>query len=440
MQTFKGGVHPPEYKESTQDLAIEDCPLPEIAYVSLGQHLGKPAKPIVQVGDSVEEGQMIAEADGFISANIHAPISGTVKKIAKAPQVAGTNVDTIIIERNKDIPPKEWTKKKLKPTDINLETFINTLKTKGIVGLGGAVFPTHVKFMLKPDQKLHTIMINACECEPYLNVDYRTILEETDLFIEGLNIIKKATKVTRIIIGVENNKPKALEKLKTELKTTLAINVVPLKTKYPQGGEKMLVKALTKQEVPSGGLPIDLGMVILNVNTVIAIAQAFIYDKPLTEKLITVSGKGIKKPKNIRAKIGTPINEILAFCDGLKDDTQRLVIGGPMMGMAQADTSASVLKSTSGILALTKEEIGVTELAPCIKCGKCVTACPMRLLPTKIAKFVEHKRLDLALKASIKDCIECGSCVYVCPARRPLLQLIKYGKIQALKEAVKKKG
>jgi Na+-translocating ferredoxin:NAD+ oxidoreductase subunit C len=441
LKTFKGGIHPPENKKLTENLPITDFLLPDTVYLPLNQHLGSPATPLVQAGDVVIEGQKIAAASGFISANIHSPISGTVRKIAPVPYVLGKNMTGIIIDRDKNIPLKTWTPQKINLAEITKDKFIETIKEKGIVGLGGAVFPTHVKFMTKPTQKLHTIIINACECEPYLTVDNRALLEMTELFLTGLNIIKKATKVDRIIIGVEDNKPQAIQLLIQKTKLLLGVKVVELQTKYPQGGEKMLIKAVTNKEVPTGGLPIDVGIVVLNVNTVIAIAEAFIYDKPLIEKVVTVSGKGIAQPKNIRVKIGTEFQTILDFCGGITDHTRRVVVGGPMMGFAQADATAAVLKSTSGLLALTASEIASTDLSPCIKCGKCVAACPVNLLPLKIAKFIEHNRLDLALKAGLKECIECGSCVFGCPSRRPILQLIKYGKIKnQKKEALKKES
>jgi Na+-translocating ferredoxin:NAD+ oxidoreductase subunit C len=436
MKTFKGGIHPEEFKDITEEKTIEDCFLPDMVTIALSQHLGRPAKPIVKINDLVKEGDLIAEADGFISAPIHSPVSGKVKKIGKFPNVSGLLTDSIQIERDINIEPKKWVRNK--KTNITNEEFVEIVKNKGIVGLGGAGFPTYVKFLKKEGAVIDTILINACECEPYLNVDYRAMIEETSMFLEGLNLIKNQTQATKIVVGIEDNKPKAIKLLSSKIQNDSNIEVVALKTKYPQGGEKMLVKAALNRTVPRGGLPLDVGVVVVNVNTVIAIAKAVCFDQPILEKVITVSGGGVNIPKNLRVKIGTKFSEVLDFCGGTNNRMERLVVGGPMMGFSQSDDQASVTKTTTGLLCLTKKEVGNDTILPCLRCGSCVAQCPMNLLPLDLAKYVEYSRLDMAVKNGLRDCIECGTCVFVCPSKRPLVQLIKLGKIK--QNQLEKKG
>lgn len=440
MKTFHGGIHPNEYKELTETLPIERCPDPAIAYVALSQHFGKPAKAIVKVGDSVQEGDLIAEADGFISAPIHSPITGKIKRITKHPHVLGVLMDTIIIEGDAAAPKKEWPRNALKETEVSKALLLQKVKEKGIVGLGGAGFPTVVKLMGKEGVNLDTILINACECEPYVNVDNRAILEQSARFIEGLSLLARVMNVTQIVIGIEDNKPEAQALLKKSLKSHGIIKLIKVKTKYPQGGEKMLIKAALNREVPRGGLPLDVGVVVLNVNTVIAIANAVYFDKPILEKLVTVSGYGIMTPKNVSVKVGTPFSELIAFCGGMKPEVTRLIVGGPMMGFALSDDQAAVLKTTTGLLALTPKEIGATEIQNCIRCGECVSHCPMNLMPTELAKHADFKRLEAFDSLGLMDCMECGSCVFVCPAHRPLVQSIKVGKVLKREADAKKKG
>ncbi|MFC1485069.1 electron transport complex subunit RsxC [bacterium] len=433
MKTFTGGVHPKEYKELTQDLPIQKFPLADTVYIASSQHLGKPAKFIVKPGDIIEEGNLIGEADGFISAPIHSPITGKVKKITKHPHISGLNDDMVIIERDQEAQPKEWPDQDVKISDISKDDFVKIIKDKGIVGLGGAGFPTYVKFMTKENQKIEKLLINACECEPYVNCDNRAMLEYVEEFIEGLILIKNIYDIKEIIIGVESNKSKAVQKLRENLIGIPDIIIKVLKTKYPQGAEKMLIKALTNREVPRGGLPLDVGAIVLNVNTVIAIRNAVYCGKPILEKIVTVSGYGINNPKNILVKIGAPISEIIEFCGGTNDNFEKLIIGGPMMGIALSNREVPVIKTTTGLLALTKEEIGNTQIEPCLRCGSCVSLCPMGLAPSEIAKYVEYGRYDLAEKIGLKDCMECGTCVFTCPSNRPIVQLVKVGKMKVMK-------
>jgi len=430
MKTFFGGVHPKEYKELTEDLLIEDLPVSDIYYLALAQHFGKPATPCVKPGDSVSEGDLIAEAAGFISAPIHSPVTGKVKKIGVHPYVLGQAQDTIIIERDKDAAPKRWERNMKTIDQVTKEDFIASIRDNGVVGLGGAGFPTCVKFMLNDTQRLDTIVVNACECEPYVTVDFRAMVEQTDMFVDGLVLMQKTLGVSSIIVGVEDNKPEAIRLLKGKVTSLPGIEIQPVKTKYPQGGEKMLIKALLNKEVPRGGLPIDIGIVVVNVNTVIAMMQAVFYDKPILDKLVTVSGYGVRIPKNVRVRVGVLFSEVIDFCGGLKQDAQRLIVGGPMMGFAQPSDQASVLKTTTGLLALTEKELVDVPIQACVRCANCVRQCPMGLVPCDIAKYVRYDRLDLAVETGLSDCIECGCCVYGCPSNRPLVQMIKIGKLK----------
>jgi electron transport complex protein RnfC len=439
LKTFKGGVHPKEYKAATKERKIEEVPLPDVFYISTSQHFGKPARPIVKVGDYVEEGQLIAEADAYISAPVHAPVSGTIKQIKKFLHISGIPAETIILERDQNAQLKTWEKQVIDIEALGRSELVHQIKEKGVVGLGGAGFPSFVKFLGKEGCKLEKVLINACECEPFLNVDFRAMMEDSEQFVEGLQLIKTITGVDEIIIGIESNKQEAIKLLVSRLFNEEGMRVEELETKYPQGGEKMLVKAVLNKDVPRGGLPLDVGVVVLNVNTVLAIHNAVFYNKPLIEKTLTVAGKGIGSPKNLSVRIGTLIEHVIEQCGGLKDNTKRLVVGGPMMGIALFSTEVPIIKTTTGLLALSEEEIGNTQIAPCIRCGHCVTECPMRLMPTDIAKYVEHERIDLAKKAGLLDCIECGTCVYGCQSKRPIVQMVKLGKIKNREIEMKEK-
>ncbi|MBI1937443.1 MAG: electron transport complex subunit RsxC [Ignavibacteriales bacterium] len=425
-KSFNGGVHPTENKSLTENLSFETMPVPKVVIVSLNQHLGKPAKPIVKKGSEVKAGEIIAEQNGFISSPVHSPVSGKVTKITASENVSGFPKDAIVIETNGvsefvKMPP-------LDSENVTAEEIIERVKTAGIVGQGGAAFPTYVKLNPPKEKKVDVVILNGCECEPYLTRDYRFMIERTDDVVSGLRLIMKAAGVEKGAIGVEDNKPEAIEKLREAVKKYSNISVEVLKTKYPQGAEKMLIKAVTGREVPPGKLPFDVGAVIQNIGTAIAIHDAVVKGEPQLTSAITVSGFGINNPKNVIANVGTPLGDILDFCGGVKDDAVKVVVGGPMMGIAQYDFSAPVMKATSGILVLTEKEINDNKQTPCLRCGKCVDACPLNLIPTKLARLSSLEKFEEAEQLDITVCMECGTCTYTCPANIPLVQWIRFGK------------
>lgn len=425
-KTFKGGIHPNEQKHLTENLAFELMPNPQQVIIPLVQHLGKPAKPIVKKGSEVKAGEIIAEQDGFISSPIHSPVSGKVSKITIGATVTGFPKDAIVIEsaeKNETVlmPP-------LDPDVISPEEIRERVKLAGIVGQGGAAFPTYVKLSPPPDKKIDIVIINGCECEPYLTRDYRYMIEKTDDLISGLKLIMKAVGVDKGAIGIEDNKPEAIHKLKEAVKNIPNISIEVLETKYPQGAEKMLIKAVTGKEVPPGKLPFDVGAVIQNIGTAIAVNDAIVKGEPQLTAALTVSGLGINQPKNLIVPIGTPLADVLDYCGGVKENAVKVVVGGPMMGVAQYDFSAPVMKATSGILVLTDEEVNDHEETPCLRCGKCVDVCPLNLIPTKLARLSSLEKFEEAEQLGITICMECGTCTYTCPANLPLVQWIRFGK------------
>jgi len=431
LKSFRGGIHPTDYKNLTESKPFEIMPTPDSVILHLSQHIGKIAKPIVEKKDIVRKGQLIAENNGFISAPIHSSVSGIVKEIHREINVGGFPKEAIIIEAT-----KEMENEYLIPLDINkisAEEIRERIKLAGIVGLGGAAFPTYVKLTPPKDLKIENVIINACECEPYLTRDYRFILERTDDLIGGLHMIMKALNIDNAAIGIEDNKPEAIKLLSEKLKSDKKINLQVLKTKYPQGAEKMLIKAILAKEVPVGKLPIDVGVVIQNVGTTIAIFDAVTKGEPQITAALTVSGKGIVEPKNLVVPVGTMLKDVLNFCGGLKEGTTKIIVGGPMMGVAQFDLNAPVMKATSGILVLTEEESELFDETNCLKCGKCIDDCPLGLMPTKLARFSRLERIDDAEKMGITVCMECGTCTYTCPANIPLVQWIRLGKQKVLK-------
>jgi electron transport complex protein RnfC len=425
-KTFRGGIHPHEQKELTENRSFEVMPRPKQIIIPLTQHLGKPAKPIVKKGSEVKAGEIIAEQDGFISAGIHSPVSGKVSKITVGSTVTGFPKDAIVIE-SKDandivLMPS------LDPEKVSAEEIRERVKLAGIVGQGGAAFPTYVKLSPPNDKKIEIVILNGCECEPYLTRDYRYMVERTTDLITGLRLIMKAVGVNKGAIGIENNKPEAINKLKEAVKNSPDISIEVLETKYPQGAEKMLIKAVTGKEVPPGKLPFDVGAVIQNIGTAIAIYDAVVKGEPQLTAALTVSGLGVNQPKNLIVRVGTPLADILDFCGGVKENAVKVVVGGPMMGVAQYDFSAPVMKATSGILVLTEEEINDHEETPCLRCGKCVDVCPLNLIPTKLARLSSLEKFEEAEQLSITVCMECGTCTYTCPANLPLVQWIRFGK------------
>jgi electron transport complex protein RnfC len=430
MKTFKlGGVHPPENKLSAA-AAVETLALPKQVIVPVGQHLGAPATPIVKRGDEVKVGQLLAKSSGFISANIHSPVSGKVFKIDNVYDASGFRRPSIIINVDGD----EWLEsidrsEELK-TEITLspKEITDKLNEMGIVGLGGATFPSFVKLMVPEGKKVDYLVINGVECEPYLTSDHRLMLEKGEEMLVGVRILMQALNTDKAMIGVENNKKDAIEHLQKLAAKYSGISIEPLKVKYPQGGEKQLIKALTGREVPSGKLPLEVGCVVNNVGTAFAVYEAVQKNKPLFERVVTVTGKSVKKPSNFLVRVGTPIKELIEAAQGLPENTGKIISGGPMMGKAVLNTDIPVVKGTSGILLMDDKEAKRAEPNTCIRCAKCVAACPMGLEPYLLSKTAKLGKFDLVEKEMVMDCIECGSCSYTCPSNIPLLDYIRLGK------------
>lgn len=425
--TFSGGAHPPENKLLTADSPITEAPLPQIAIIPLSQHTGAPAKPVVEVGDAVKVGTKIGEAQGFISASIHATISGEVKKIDSHPHpVLGEAQAAFIESDGKD--ESEANTKERDYKALSSEELVSIVREAGIVGLGGAAFPTAVKLSPPKGKTIDTVILNGAECEPYLTADHRVMLEKTDEIIEGGRIILKILGAQKGYIAIEENKPDAISKM-GKVKD---FEVCVMRTKYPQGAEKQLIKAITGREVPSGGLPFDIGAYVQNVGTAVAIYEAVKVGRPLISRVVTVTG-AVKKPQNLRVRVGTPFRELIESCGGTLN-ASKIIMGGPMMGIAQATEEVPVIKGTSGILVQSEQEIETAAEGPDIRCGRCVKICPMRLVPVQIADYVERGRFDEAKELGVLDCIECGSCAYACPARRNLVHLFKHAKNQLRKK------
>ena len=421
LLTFKGGLHPYDGKELSKDKPItEYLPQGELVY-PLSQHIGAPAVACVKKGDRVLVGQKIAEAGGFVSANIYSSVSGTVKKIEPRMTVSGNKVNSIIVEND-----GEYETVSFQPvTEKTNEAIINAVKEAGIVGLGGAGFPTHVKLSPKEPEKIDTIIINAAECEPYITADYRCMMEIPEQLISGLNIMLSLFPKAKGVIGIEDNKPEAIAKLTEMCKNESRIEVAALKTKYPQGAERMMIYAVTGETINSSMLPADAGCIVDNVDTVVSIYEAVAEGRPLMQRIVTVTGDGVNTPSNFRAPVGMDFQELLDAAGGLKGRVEKVISGGPMMGFAMFDYHVPVTKTTSALLVLTKDEVSRSRSTACINCGRCVSECPEHLLPTKLATFAEHRKEEAFVKYNGMECCECGCCSYVCPAKRPLVQEIR---------------
>ena len=432
--TFKGGVHPPEFKELTEKKSIETLPLPEAVVIPVQQHIGAPAEPVVEVGDEVKTGDKVCEAKGFVSVPSHASVSGKVIKIEKRLHPVGGKVLSIVIESDGE----DQKSSSIAPVDNYFDLDIEEMKKKisaaGLAGMGGAAFPSHVKLSPPAEKPIDTFILNGAECEPYLTADHRLMLEHPKEIINGVRIVMKILGCKNGYIAIEKNKPDAISLMKKTVQETGAnLNVVGLNVKYPQGAEKQLIKAITNRNVPAGGLPMDVACLVHNVGTARAIYEAVSSNKPLYERVVTVSGKGITQPKNILARIGTPFQNLIDFCGGLNENAVKIVNGGPMMGIAQFSLDVPVTKGTSGILALTEKETQSRTPGPCIRCSHCVDVCPMNLLPNELAQLIEYKKFDEAQKLGILDCIECGSCSFICPSKIRHIHLFKYGKLEVSK-------
>lgn len=427
LLSFRGGIHPPHYKESTERLAIESAIEPKRVVIPLQQHIGAPCEPLVKVGDRVKVGEKIGEGKAFVSAPVHSSVSGEVKQIAKM-NTAGGEVQCIVIESDGLNTLHEDVGSKGDIETLTGKEILNIIREAGIVGMGGATFPTHVKLSPPPEKKIDTIILNGAECEPYLTADHRLMLEHPDKIVYGLKAMMKVVDVKKAFIGIESNKPDAIEVMNQAVQNEPDIEVVGLVTKYPQGAEKQLISACTNREVPSGGLPMDAGVIVNNVGTAAAVADAIQIGMPLIERITTITGKGIKQPKNLMVKVGTSIKEIIEYCGGYNGNPGKIILGGPMMGLAQYTDEMPATKGTSGILVFTQEEARLPEPKPCIRCGKCIEVCPINLQPLFISAYSLQNMHETAEKYNALDCIECGSCSFICPSKRPLLQSIRVSK------------
>lgn len=437
LLTFKNGVHPPHGKHYTENKQIEEYLPKGDVVIPMSQHIGAPAEPLVKKGDRVLVGQKIGEAKGFVSANIHSSVSGTVKNIVQISNFNAAKISAVVIENDGLYEEVDTIKPNADYAKLSKEEIIEIIKEAGIVGMGGATFPTHVKLMPPADKKIEFIVVNAAECEPYLTCDHRMMLEYTKEIIEGLKIVLKLFPGAKGYIGIEDNKPNAIKAMSDAAQGT-GIEVKAVKTKYPQGAEKQLIYSLTKREVPSGALPADAGCVVQNVDTIYEIYNAVVNGKPLTSRVVTVTGDAIKEPKNIRFKIGTSMKELVEFAGGFVEEPTKIISGGPMMGIAMYTLDAPATKGSSGILCLTKKVAVVEEESNCINCGKCVQVCPMNLMPTTLAGAASMQNYEMFDQYDGRDCIECGCCSFICPARRHLLQRIRSGKKVVCKTPKKK--
>ncbi len=437
MKTFpKGGIHPPENKLTVRE-AIKRLPVPENVTIPINQHIGAPASVIVNAGDYVKTGQLIASGQGFVSANIHSSVSGKVNKIDRVRDSSGYNQIAVFI----DVEGDEWMgtidRSDKIVTDIALsrEEITKRCYDSGIVGMGGAAFPSHVKMNIPEGKKCEILLINGVECEPYLTADHRLMIEKGEEVLIGVSILMKALKVEKAMIGIEENKPDAISHLAKLALDHHGITVHSLKLKYPQGAEKQLIKALINREVPMGHLPIDIGAVVHNVATAFAVYEAVQKNKPLFERVVTITGKSLANPGNFLTRLGTPISKLIEAAGGMPENTGKIISGGPMMGKAIINASVPVVKGTSGIILVPDSESDREEIKPCIRCGKCVSVCALGLEPYLMMKLSEKGFFEKAEISGVANCMECGSCSYICPAGRPILDYVRLGKATVIKMA-----
>ena len=425
---FRHGVHPPEHKELTAARPIRRMPYPSEVVIPLRQHAGKPAKLVVREGDRVLRGDVLGEADGFISAPVHASASGRVAEIGLWPHPDGSMDTAVRIEVERFSP--QVPRPRLVPhwEDLSVEQIVAAVQRGGVVGLGGAAFPTHVKLAPPRDVKVDTIILNGAECEPYLTTDHRIMVEYPERVHLGARIMMRTLGAHRVVIGVERNKPDAIAALERTRPTDIDVSILPLTVKYPQGAEKMLIKSVIGREVPSGKLPVSVGVVVQNVGSAASIAEIFDTGLPLLERIVTVSGPGVREPANLIVPVGTKLRDLLAACGGTTEDAEEIIFGGPMMGVAQSSLDVPIVKGTTGVIVLTASEVNPASSYPCIRCGRCLDACPVFLNPSALADFARKGRYEDMEAMHLMDCMLCGSCSYVCPSKIPLSQLFQAGK------------
>lgn len=429
----QGGSHPEENKDRTRKLPIVDATVPKVLIFPVSMHIGAPAKPIVEVGDQVKVGQMIAEAGGFISANIYSSVSGEVIAVEKRPSTGG-DIDSVIIKNDFEYTKDEPIVEPGRSMDMTDDEIIETVRKAGIVGMGGATFPTAVKLSPPPGMTIDTLIINGAECEPYSTSDNRVMIEYSEEIVNGINVIRKLfPKLKKVYIGIEDNKPNALKAMEEATKNYRDVIVQPLKTMYPQGSEKNLIQTMTGREVPPGGLPAEVRCVVMNTSTLRACYRACEYGEPLTERIVSVSGTPIKEPKNLLVKIGTPMDSLIEDCGGFSEVPGKVLSGGPMMGKPVSDLGISIIKGTTAITVLTPAEADEGEEKDCIMCSECLNVCPVSLQPILISDAFDRGNLQKAKELGAMDCIECGNCSFICPSKIPLLDNIRAAKA-AIKE------
>ena len=433
MNTFKiGGVHPHDNKQYSAHQPITECPLPKKAIIPLVQHIGAPAQAVVEKGQQVKVGELLAKAGGFVSANIHSPYSGTITKIDTTIDAWGMKMPAIFMDVEGDewLPEIDRTPDVIRECRLEPKEIIDKVAAAGIVGLGGACFPTQVKLLPPPGKKAEVLIVNGVECEPYLTCDHQLMLEHGEELMIGIQILMRALSIDRAIIGIEKNKPDAIARMRELALKTIGVEVKPLKLKYPQGGEKQLIDACIGRQVPSGALPIEVGAVVDNVATIYAVYEAVQKNKPLISRVMTVTGASVARPGNYSVRFGTPLSEVIDMAGGIPEDTGKIIGGGPMMGRAMNNIDMPTNKRVSGLLFLPESESRRVEPENCIRCAKCVTACPMGLEPYLLSKQAQLQMWDEMEQHDVMDCIDCGCCLFTCPSHRPLLDYIRMGKAQ----------